>query len=257
MPKTKTKQIKSKDSKTKEREENTLRSTIRIPSGIKGFDEMTQGGFRYNSINLVTGGPGSGKTIFAMEFLYNGLEKFNENVLYITFEEKKNKLFQDCVEFGWDLQKYEDNKKFIFLEYTPEQVKKLLVEGGGTIEGIVEKYNIKRLVIDSITSFSLLYQDELTKKESALALFELITKWNCTALLTAQDIGVDDEDYISSTLGFETDSIILLYHAKNKSGRRVRAIEILKMRGTKHAEGAFTFEINSNGVEIKKTRIAL
>jgi circadian clock protein KaiC len=231
--------------------------TERVPTGIKGFDDLIEGGFKKDSINLISGGPGGGKTLFAMQFLLTGIEKYNENVLYITFEEKKEKLYSDLLGFGWDVGTYEKNKKFMFLEYTPEQVKKLLVEGGGAIESLVEKYNVKRIVIDSITSFGLLYQDELTKKESALALFELIGKWNCTALLTAQETGDAEEQYISSAVGFETDSIMLLYHTKNKQGRRIRAIEILKMRGTKHAEGAFAFEITKKGIEIKKQRVII
>lgn len=223
----------------------------RVRTGIKGFDELIDGGFKKNSINLVSGGPGSGKTLFAMQFLYNGIDKYNENGLYITFEEKKNKIYDDVKGFSWDLEKYEKDKKFVFLEYTPEQVKKLLVEGGGSIEIIIERLNIKRLVIDSISSFGLLYQDELTKKESALALFELIEKWNCTALLTSQELESIGREYISSAVSFETDSIIILYHSKNKKGRRIRELEILKMRGTKHTESLKSFEITENGIEVK------
>lgn len=137
--------------------------------------------------------------------------------------------------FGWQLEKYEKENKFIFLEYTPEQVKRLITEGGGEIETIIEKCKIKRIVIDSITSFSLLYQEELTKKEAALSLFELIDKWGCTALLTSQ--AFDDKE-ISTSLEFEVDSIILLYHTL-KNGRRIRALEILKMRGTEIPEKFF------------------
>ncbi len=231
--------------------------TLRVPTGIKGFDQLIEGGFKKNSINLVAGGPGSGKTLFAIAFLYYGIIKYNDNALYITFEEKKEKLYDDVKTFGWDLEKLEKEKKFVFLEYTPEQVKKLLVEGGGIIENIVEKYNIKRLAIDSITSFSLLYQDELTKKESSLALFELIGKWNCTAMLTSQDIGRTDNESTDSTVEFETDSIIILYHSKKKSGKRLRALEILKMRGTKHAEDVYSLEITRKGIEVKRGKVSL
>ncbi|MBI2671136.1 hypothetical protein HYX18_04140 [Candidatus Woesearchaeota archaeon] len=229
----------------------------RVPSGIKGFDDLIEGGFKKNSVNLISGGPGCGKTLFAIAFLYYGITKHDENGLYITFEEKKEKLYDDVKGFNWDLTKLEKEKKFVFLEYTPEQVKKLLVEGGGTIESIVERFNIQRLVIDSITSFGLLYQDQLTKKESALALFELIEKWNCTALLTSQELETVSEDYIASAVGFETDSIILLYHLKGKRGKRVRAVEILKMRGTNHAEDMYAFEINEKGLEVKKYKVLI
>ena len=131
----------------------------RISSGVKGLDKLTMGGYSAGSINLIAGGPGSGKTILAIQFLISGILN-GENGIYITFEEKKEKVFQIMKDsFGWDLEKYEKEKKFIFLEYTPEQVKRVLVEGGGLIDNIIVKRKIKRIVIDSITSFCLLYED--------------------------------------------------------------------------------------------------
>src|SRR3989344_4864290 len=97
----------------------------RISSGVKGLDKLTMGGYSAGSINLIAGGPGSGKTILAIQFLISGILN-GENGIYITFEEKKEKVFQIMKDsFGWDLEKYEKEKKFIFLEYTPEQVKRV------------------------------------------------------------------------------------------------------------------------------------
>src|SRR3989338_225971 len=234
------------------KKETSKKTESRIPSGIEGFDRLVEGGFKKDSINLVSGGPGSGKTIFALQFLINGIKKFGENSLYITFEEKKERLFDDVKEFGWDLEELEKQKKFIFLEYTPEQVKELLVEGGGIVENIVEKNKISRIVIDSISSFALLYKDELTKKEASLALFELINSWNATALLTSQDKSAE-EGSISAALEFEVDSIVLLYHTKIK-GERVRALEILKMRGTKHSGSVYQIDISSKGLSVSTNK---
>lgn len=213
----------------------------RISSGIRGFDKLTNGGFKLGSVNLIAGGPGSGKTIFAIQFLLSGILN-GENGIYITFEEKKEKIFDIMKEsFGWDLERYEREKKFIFLEYTPEQVKKVLIEGGGLIDNIISKRRIKRLVIDSITSFSLLYENELSRKQATLALFELINKWGCTAVLTSQDLS-GEEHIISAAAEFEADSITLAYHVKRK-GDRIRAVEVLKMRGTDYVEKTVSMDI--------------
>ena len=72
----------------------------RVPTGIAEFDDLIKGGFKKTSINLIAGKAGTGKTVFAMQFLYNGVTKFNENGLYITFEEKKKKTYKDMLEFG-------------------------------------------------------------------------------------------------------------------------------------------------------------
>ncbi len=231
-----------------------LQRIERIPSGIPGFDELIEGGFKSGSINLLAGSAGAGKTTFSVQFLIEGIRR-GEAAVYITFEEKREKLFDDMLEFGWDLQKYEEMGLFKFLEYSPEQIKRVLVEGGGTIDAIITQMQVKRLVIDSITSFALLFQDQLSQKESALALFELINNWGCTALLTSQATQISPDD-LTSQLEFEVDSIILLYHFK-KQGIRQRALEILKMRGTKIAEKTVKLIMDDHGVKVDPKTVVM
>ena len=223
-------------------------STIqRISSGVTGFDQMTGGGFKDGSVNLLVGTAGSGKTTFALQFLMAGLAQ-GEPAVFITFEEKKKKLYEDAAQFGWDLHVYEEQGIFRFLEYTPEQIKRSLVEGGGTVDALISQMGVKRLVIDSISSFALLFQDELTQKESSLALFELINSWGCTAVLTSQAVRVGQND-LAAELQFEVDSIVLIYHFKKK-GVRQRAVEVLKMRGTKTDGKTVRFYITEQGVAV-------
>ena len=223
----------------------------RIKTGVTNLDPLMQGGLKQHSVTLIVGSTGSGKTIFALQFLLEGLKK-GESCLYITFEEKKNKLYDDMSAFGWNLAKFEEQKKFFYLEYNPEQVKSLIEEGGGSVDPLIEKHKVTRIVIDSVTSFSLLYQDELAKKEAGLALFDLIEKWGCTAVLTVQGFG--DDKNIHSSLEFEADSIILLYHFKEK-GKRERALEILKMRGTSHTNKTISAEITNSGLKVKPSKV--
>ncbi len=221
----------------------------RIPTGIPGMDKIIEGGFEEHSVNLIAGSTGTGKTIFAIQFLMNGVIKYNEPGIYITFEESKEEIFKDMARFGWDLVKLEDEGKLIFIEYPPEHVRKLLAEGGGLIEESVEKSGAKRIVIDSISSFTMLYKDELEKREESLTLFELMRKWGCTSLFTCED-ELHDLDYaISSELEFEVDGVILLYNIRER-GVRKRALEILKMRGTNHLRKTIAFEVNDKGVKV-------
>ncbi len=238
-----------KESKIKIRNRGEI---IRVSTGIPGLDPLIDHGFKERSSNLVAGNAGSGKTIFALQFLLEGIRK-GEPGIYVTFEERKEKTYEDMRSFGWDLEKFENEGKFVFLEYTPEQVKKILIEGGGQIENIIEKIKAKRIAIDSITSFALLYEDELTKKEAALSLFDLINKWGCTAVMTSQQErdGAPGAE-ISAALEFEVDSIVILYHSK-MDGYRKRAIEILKMRGTKIPEKTYQLIIDSKGLRIGGT----
>jgi circadian clock protein KaiC len=229
------------------------RSIVRKPTGIADFDKLVQGGLIEGSTNLIAGTAGSGKTIFAMEYLIKGIEKCGEAGMYLTFEERKESLYEDMYEFGWDLAKLEREGKFVFLRYKPAQIMNIINEGGGVIETIIHESKIKRLVIDSITSFTLLYKDELAKKEAALALFELIAKWGVTCLLTSEDESPYEKTIVAS-LEFEVDGIILAYHIKRK-GVRTRALEIVKMRGTNHSQSTMQLEISKDGIRIRADKI--
>ena len=148
------------------------------------------------------------------------------------------------------LEEYEKKGLFIFLEYTPGKVKTMLEEGGGEIENTVVTNKISRIVIDSITSFALLFEDELAKREAALALFNMIREWNCTSVLTLEEDPItEDKKTSSKSMEFESDSIILIYYIREK-GKRKRFIEILKMRGTKHSKEVYQFNIEKKGLSI-------
>jgi circadian clock protein KaiC len=129
---------------------------------------------------------------------------------------------------------------------------KIITDGGGIIETIISESKVKRLVIDSITSFALLYKDVLGKKEAALDLFELITKWGVTCLMTSEEVS-SYENTMAATLEFEVDSIILMYHSKKKGGR-VRSLEILKMRGTNHSQDTVIVNITKSGISLNPSK---
>ena len=117
--------------------------------------------------------------------------------------------------FGWDLEAYEKKGLFNYLEYTPEQVKRLLIEGGGTVDSIVTKMKAQKAGYRFSNFLFIALQGRACKKEAALALFEIIDKWNCTALLTSQEIGMEGIE-VSAALQFEVDSITILYHEREK-----------------------------------------
>ncbi|OGJ19877.1 hypothetical protein A3K73_02705 [Candidatus Pacearchaeota archaeon RBG_13_36_9] len=219
----------------------------RVPTGISNFDAIIQGGLDKNSTNLVVGNSGAGKSIFATQFLMEGIKR-GESCLYITFEEEKEEFFENMLEFGWDLEALEKKGAFVFLEYAPEKVRTMLEEGGGIIENIVLRKKITRVVIDSITSFELLFDSDIEKREASLSLFNILRKWNCTSLLTYE--GNPFKGRASSrTVEFESDSIILLYFVRGKEERE-RYIEVLKMRGTKHSRQVYPVSIEKNGMVV-------
>lgn len=215
----------------------------RVSTGIVNLDRITEGGVERNSTNLVVGGSGNGKSIFATQFLMEGVRK-GEVVLYVSFEEKKKEFYTNMLELGWDLESAEKAGKFFFLSYTPEKIRKMLEEGGGDIETIVLTKGIKRIAIDSITAFVMLFDKDVEMREKTLALFSLLRGWACTSLLIYERDPLIDKRQSSRILEFEADSLILLYFVRIKNERE-RFLEVYKMRGTDHSTNIFPYDIRS------------
>jgi circadian clock protein KaiC len=89
-----------------------------VPTGVLGLDELISGGFPRGRIVLVIGGPGTGKTLLASQFLYNGISEHNENGIFVSFDESKNHLFSEMLKFGWDFKKAEEENKLAFIDAT-------------------------------------------------------------------------------------------------------------------------------------------
>jgi len=233
-----------------ETKHNTAKKEKRVSIGIKNFDSLVNGGFLPGSINLIVGGVGSGKTVFASQFLIDGLIK-SEPVLYICLGEKKEDIFEYLSKFGWNLKKFEDSGKLSFLEYSPEGIKQMIDEGGGEMESIIIKKKIKRIVIDSLNFFEMMFKNKLERNEALTNLCGLLHNWNCTTIITLQrEIGAR-EMASDLSIEFETDSIVILYFLRKDSTRK-RQLEILKMKETEHSKKLHDFGITSKGIIVKK-----
>ena len=123
----------------------------RVPTGIPGFDDLIQGGIPEGFNVLVTGTPGTGKSIFGMQYLYNGAMK-GENGVYITLDAKKAELIEQAMLFGWDLAALEKQGKLSILEVPMDKVEMDLF---AMIEEQVQKVKAKRLVFDSLINFAI------------------------------------------------------------------------------------------------------
>ncbi|MDP2749349.1 MAG: ATPase domain-containing protein, partial [Nanoarchaeota archaeon] len=124
----------------------------RIKTGIKGFDELNEGGFPKGSTILICGMPGTGKTIFALQYLFNGAAKFNEKCLYVSFEEEKRHLIEQAMQFGWDIEKLEKKGLFKMVNIDSKNIDNDTIQD---ICDVIMKNNITRVVIDSLSTLSI------------------------------------------------------------------------------------------------------
>ncbi len=226
------------------------KSTIkRTSSGIEGLDELIEGGFERGSTILAVGTAGTGKTTFGLQFLYYGAKDFKEPGIYISFEESRDSIFRHASEFDWDLEGLEKKGLLKVLQYKPHQVEKLMKEGGGPIRDAIKAMGAKRLVIDSVTAYTLLFKDEYQKRESVLDLFSYLEKWGCTSVILSE-LSPKIAEVKEGSIGFLTDAIIALYYGKQENGERIHTLEILKMRGTHHSDRLLVIQFEENGIKI-------
>ena len=83
----------------------------KVKTGIQGLDELINGGFPEGRVILVVGGPGTGKTVLASQFLYKGIDDYNENGIFVSLDESKNHYSSEMQNFGWDFKKAEEEKE--------------------------------------------------------------------------------------------------------------------------------------------------
>jgi circadian clock protein KaiC len=238
----------NKKEETEEEHEKKHTSKERMHTGIPGLDDVMEGGFKKSSMNLVGGGAGCGKSIFCMQFLIDGIENHDEPGIYISFEEDEEKIKEDFERFNWNIDKKIKENKLTILFFSPEQVEHVIEKGGGVVRDAIESTGAKRLVIDSLTAFTLLHDGELAKRKVVLKLFEAIKKWGITALMTSEQ-EPDPEHHHSTLMEFEVDGVILLYNVR-KGDVRERSLEIFKMRGTVHSAKIFPMAIGEEGIII-------
>ena len=222
----------------------------RVKTGVAGLDELVAGGLERNNSIVIKGASGVGKTIFALQYLWYGATKCNEPGMYLSFAESREAIFKRGMLFGWDFEKLEKEKKFVFARYEPHEIKDIITAGGGSIRDMIESTGTERLVIDSLSAYFLLFDTEYEANRSVLELFEMLHGLNCTTLVTSED-PLTPSSAPQGRMGFLTDGIIHLYNLR-RGIRRTRAIEIVKMRNTNHTTELCSFNITKKGIAIRR-----
>ena len=130
-----------------------------------------------------------------------------------------------------------------------ELVEQSLSPGHG-LGHVLRSIGAKRLVLDSITAYGMLFKDEYQKRENVLELFDYLKKWGCTSLIISE-LPPAVAEVKEGSVGFLTDAIISLYYAKqHETGERVHSLEILKMRGTRHTDKLLALRFEKSGIVV-------
>src|SRR5688500_9607252 len=152
----------------------------KMPTGIKGFDEITGGGLPRARTTLVMGGPGCGKTVFALQTLFNGASDAKEAGILVAFEESTTQILANAFTFGWDLHALQ-KKKLFFLDarLAPDVVKAGQFDLMGMLSVLQAKateINAKRIVFDGIDVLLDLLDDPIAERREVYRLRDWLTR---------------------------------------------------------------------------------
>jgi circadian clock protein KaiC len=219
---------------------------MKVATGIQGLDELMDGGFEENSINLVTGKTGTGKSIFSAQFIYNGAKKYNEKGLYVTTGDTVKNIRKQASKLGWEIESLEKSGHVKLIEVEPYDIEKLLEN----VSVSKEMAQAKRIVIDSLSMFELYIQEPYKIRKNLFAVLQKLREMGKTVLVVAE---IPEESKNLSRAGvieFMVDSVVVLQFmgiAKYK-----RSLMIRKMRMTDHSTDIHPFVIGPNGIKIMK-----
>ena len=231
----------------------TLPELRKAPTGIEGLDQITYGGFPRGRSTLIAGGPGSGKTLLAMEFVLRGILDYNEPGVVMTFEETAEELAANLNSLGYDVPSLIRARKLV-VDHVHVERREIEETGEYDLEALfirlehaVRSVKAKRVVLDTVEIlFAGLSNAAIVRSELA-RLFRWMKDRNLTAVITSETgqsaltrHGL--EEYVA-------DCVLLLDHRVTEqiSTRRVR---VLKYRGSRHGTNEYPFLLDANGINV-------
>jgi circadian clock protein KaiC len=221
----------------------------RVPLGIAGLDEMLEGGLPAESIALLQGAPGTGKTTAGMQFLYEGARKHGEAGLLVTFEQFPHSLYRDGLAHGWNLRELEQEGLLRVIFTSPQVFLRSLQSATSPISTAIREMEVKRAVIDSVTHFQTLSRDPVELRSAYNHTINGLRREAITGLLLSEDGGGDLVRSDRGRLAFVVDAVILLLYVEIDSVMQ-RAVAVLKTRGSDHDSSIRRFEIERGGMVV-------
>ncbi len=238
-----------------------------VATGVEGLDELVSGGFPRGRVVLVLGGPGTGKTILASQFLYKGLSQYGENGIFVSLDEGKSHFYSEMLKFGWDFKKAEEEGKFLFVDATRLSrvamlKEKMMREETSSLRGKqlqidrlveelqekIKQINAKRVALDTLASLFYRFLDPIERRTAGVELIESLSDINVTSVVTTEltYLGLErnlmDEEFLVHG--------VIMMQTLFSGGTTTRALQVEKMRGASINPNLVPYTIDKNGIEI-------
>jgi circadian clock protein KaiC len=232
---------------------NARKILLKSITGIRGLDEITEGGLPSGRPTLICGGAGSGKTLMSMEFLVHGASQYNEPGVFVAFEEKADELATNVASLGFDLDQLVNDGK-IRIDHVRIERSEIEETGEYNLDGLfirlayaIDSIGAKRVVLDTIESLFSGLTNEAVLRAELRRLFEWLKDKQVTTIITGEKgegtlTRQGLEEYVS-------DCVILLDHRiENKISTRI--LRIVKYRGSVHGTNEYPFLIDEEGISV-------
>lgn len=224
----------------------------KLATGIPGFDVVSEGGLPSNRSTLIAGSAGSAKTVFAVQFIAEGIAR-GENGVFVTFEDSPDDIRRNMLSFGWDIAEWERQGKWYFVDASPNPEDTAAITGSYDLGGVlarvengVRKVGAKRVSLDSLNALFVQYPDQVVLRSELFRIIQVLKTTGVTIVFT----GERTEEYGAVTRTgieeFVADNVIILRNLLIEERRR-RTVEILKFRGATHQRGEYPFTITLDG----------
>lgn len=225
-------------------------ASVKMPTGIAGFDEITGGGLPRRRTTLLLGGPGSGKTVFALQALVMGARNEREAGIFVAFEEPARQIIGNAATFGWDLPAL-TKKKLFFLEarLAPDVVKSGefdLVGLLAMLEAKAAEIHATRIVFDGIDVLLDLLDDPVAERREVYRIRDWLIRTGLSGVITQKVTG-GDADRHYAFLQFMADCVIVL-HQRVLDGSTFRTLRVMKYRGSGFSADEFPIALSAEGV---------
>ncbi|MFW9919057.1 MAG: ATPase domain-containing protein [Candidatus Thorarchaeota archaeon] len=232
----------------------------RVKTGIPGLDDLIEGGFPRGDTILVAGKAGTGKTILANQFLYNGAAMYNEPGVLVTLEESPLAIKRNMLRFNMDLDSLIEKGLLSIADLSPSREIARVKIGEypsfdlSGLEAIImshiKKVGAKRVVIDTLSIMAYKFRSRDILREEFFKLAANITRSGATLLLTSEIPAQDSGLGVFDIEAFLASGVVVLYNEKISDTSRSRSIEILKLRGSKHSSRIHSMRITDEGIRV-------
>ena len=231
-----------------------------VKTGIPGFDSIISPGLKKNSSVVVSGPPGSGKTIFGLQFIHAGAKEFNEPGIYISLSQSVEEIKNDCKSFEWDIEDLISKQKILIIDLRPFKIKDESIGKDNSlyrgekipfehltkfILNSIKKIKAKRIVIDSISILGMQYSDKFYMRQGMQGMIQSLENYDVTSILISE---FSENNEIPSEW-FVTSGIIQLDNQIVDNNMK-RTIKIRKLRGVSHSEHVHSLELGNDGLYV-------